>query len=217
MLKPIIFWGATGQARVLAEFIGSIGYQLVALFDNNPTTQPPIPGVPLFFGMEGFEKWRGEQSGQQVFGLVAIGGSRGRDRTELQSTLQQRQIEPATAVHPKAITATNAVIGRGSQLLAGAIVCAEATLGDSCIVNTGASVDHECHLGKGVHIGPGAVLAGCVSVGDYSFIGAGAVVLPRVKIGRNVIVGAGAVVTRDLPDDCVAYGNPARVKRAVAV
>jgi maltose O-acetyltransferase len=44
-------------------------------------------------------------------------------------------------------------------------------------------------------------------------VGIGAVVLPRIKIGSNAIIGAGAVVTKDVPDNAVAVGNPARVVR----
>jgi acetyltransferase-like isoleucine patch superfamily enzyme len=52
-----------------------------------------------------------------------------------------------------------------------------------------------------------------VSIGDASWLGHGSVVLPGVNIGRHVVVGAGSVVTADLPDFCVAVGNPARVIR----
>jgi sugar O-acyltransferase (sialic acid O-acetyltransferase NeuD family) len=212
MPKPIIFWGATGQAKVLAEFIESVGYKLVALFDNDAGTEPPLPGVPLLIGVEGFMRWRSEQQSDELYGLVAIGGSRGRDRCELQSFLEENGVKPVVAVHPSAAVATNAMIAEGSQVLAGSVVAAQAVLGRACIVNTAASVDHECSLARGVHIGPGAVLCGCVAVGQFSFIGAGAVVLPRLNIGHNVVIGAGAVVTKDIPDDCVAYGNPARIK-----
>ena len=216
MLKPIIFWGATGQAKVLAEFIETIGYQVVALFDNDPAIPPPLPGVPLHFGEEGFLAWRRQHTDGSVYGLVAIGGSRGSDRARLQAYLEDNGIEAITAIHPTAIVATNAKVGLASQILAGAIIAAEAVLDQCCIVNTAASVDHECRLGAGVHIGPGAVLSGCVTVGENSFIGAGAVVLPRLKVGSNVIIGAGAVVTKDIPDNCVAYGNPARIKGGLA-
>ncbi len=52
-----------------------------------------------------------------------------------------------------------------------------------------------------------------ISIGNGSWIGSGAIILDGVRIGRNVVVGAGAVVTRDIPDYCIAVGNPARVIR----
>lgn len=51
---------------------------------------------------------------------------------------------------------------------------------------------------------------GKVCIDDNSFIGAGAIILPGVHIGQNAIVGAGAVVTKDVPDNAVVAGNPAR-------
>jgi acetyltransferase-like isoleucine patch superfamily enzyme len=52
-----------------------------------------------------------------------------------------------------------------------------------------------------------------VSIGDGSWLGHGTIVLPGASVGRHVVVGAGSVVTGDLPDFCVAVGNPARVIR----
>ncbi len=52
-----------------------------------------------------------------------------------------------------------------------------------------------------------------VVVADNVWLGGGVIVLPGVTIGENTVVGAGAVVTRDLPADVVAVGNPARVIR----
>lgn len=54
-----------------------------------------------------------------------------------------------------------------------------------------------------------------ITIGDNVWIGGGAIVLPGVTIGANTVVGAGAVVTRDLPADVVAVGNPARVVRTL--
>ncbi len=52
-----------------------------------------------------------------------------------------------------------------------------------------------------------------ISIGDNVWLGGGVVVCPGVSIGANTVVGAGAVVTRDLPPNVVAVGNPARVIR----
>ena len=52
-------------------------------------------------------------------------------------------------------------------------------------------------------------------IGRNCWLGAGVIVLPGVTIGDNVVVGAGSVVTKDLPDNVVAVGNPCRVLREV--
>lgn len=52
-----------------------------------------------------------------------------------------------------------------------------------------------------------------VSIGDDSWIGGNAIILPGVRIGKRCVIGAGAVVTKDIPDDTLAAGNPAQVIR----
>ncbi len=54
-----------------------------------------------------------------------------------------------------------------------------------------------------------------ITVGDNVWIGAGVQVMPGVKIGSNVVIGGGSVVVKDIPDNCVAVGNPCRVVRAI--
>lgn len=54
-----------------------------------------------------------------------------------------------------------------------------------------------------------------VHVGNRVWIGAGAVILPGVTIGDNSVIGAGSIVTRDIPADVVAVGNPCRVLRPI--
>jgi sugar O-acyltransferase (sialic acid O-acetyltransferase NeuD family) len=213
-LKKIIFWGATGQSIVLEEFISEIGFQLIALFDNNPKVKSPFSNIPLHYGSEGFEAWIKGKEKDDLYCLVAIAGENGKARYEIQQFLESHNIKPITAVHPSAVVAASVKIGKGSQILSNATITARTELDEAVIVNTSASVDHESKLGKGVHIGPGAKVAGCVTIGDFSFIGTGAVVLPRITIGKNVIIGAGAVVTKDMLDNVVAYGNPAKIIRS---
>ena len=212
MIKRIIFWGATGQAKVLHEFLQGIGYNLVAIFDNNPDVKSPFPNVPIYYGIDGFKAWQKKQGNLKTVCLVAIGGAKGQERLKIQSFMEKNHIDPIIAIHPTAFVASDAQISRGCQILAHATVCTQVKLGKACIINTNAVVDHESILGNGVHIAPGATLSGGVSIGDNSLIGTGAVVLPRINIGRNVTVGAGAVVTKNIPDKKVVFGIPARIQ-----
>ena len=54
-----------------------------------------------------------------------------------------------------------------------------------------------------------------VRIGEDCWLGAGVVVLPGVTIGRGSVIGAGSVVTKDIPENVVAFGNPCRVVRTV--
>lgn len=50
-----------------------------------------------------------------------------------------------------------------------------------------------------------------ITIGNHVYIGNNVIILPGVNIGNNVIIGAGAVVSKDIPDNSVAVGVPARV------
>lgn len=57
----------------------------------------------------------------------------------------------------------------------------------------------------------GIAKIGRVKIGNHVMIGASSTVLPNVRIGNNVIIGAGSVVTKDIPDNVVCAGNPAKI------
>ncbi len=52
-----------------------------------------------------------------------------------------------------------------------------------------------------------------VYIGENAWIAAGVIIVPGVRIGKNAVIGAGSVVTKDIPDDVLAVGNPCRVIR----
>lgn len=54
-----------------------------------------------------------------------------------------------------------------------------------------------------------------IRIGKNCWLGAGAIVMPGVTIGDNVVIGAGSIVTKDIPSNVVAVGNPCRVMREI--
>ena len=54
-----------------------------------------------------------------------------------------------------------------------------------------------------------------ITIGDNVWIGGNSVLNPGVHIGNNVVIGSGSVVTKDIPDNCIAVGNPAKVIRTI--
>lgn len=119
-----------------------------------------------------------------------------------------------TSISNKAIIGSYEVkIGNGCNILDNAIVSNSATVGKGCIIYYNVTLSHDCEVGDFVELSPGATLLGSCKIGSFSQIGSNATILPKIKIGKNVIIGAGAVVTREIPDNCVAFGSPARVIR----
>mgnify|MGYP006235091427 FL=1 len=71
---------------------------------------------------------------------------------------------------------------------------------------------HNCLIEDYVTIAPSVSLMGNVKIGKHAYIGAGAVIKQGVQIGPRSTVGMGSVVVKDVPEDTIVYGNPAKPK-----
>ena len=207
--SEIIFYGGTGQAKVVRPIVEYYGSKLVAVFDDSPNLEKPFQDVPLYLGSE-LKEWVKNRKELELGFCVTIGNPHGRTRIKLHHELEGEGLSPITLVHPTAFISKNAKIGVGSQIMAGSIIGPEVELSQDCIVNTNANVDHESFLDSGVEISPGATLCGLVNVGVNGWVGAGATVLPKIQIGSDAIVGAGAVVTKNVESGQTVVGIPAK-------
>jgi len=117
----------------------------------------------------------------------------------------------ATLVHPSARLSSRSSLGQGSILSVGVIVASHTHLGSHVIVNRGALIGHHTQIGDFVTIHPGANVAGACHIGDATYIGMGAIVIDHIIIGSHSVVGAGAVVTKDVPDNVLVVGVPAKI------
>ncbi|HEV7589512.1 MAG TPA: sugar O-acetyltransferase [Longimicrobium sp.] len=93
--------------------------------------------------------------------------------------------------------------------------CAPITLGDDVQIAPGVQLYTATHPVDAATRRAGPEYALPITIGDGVWIGGGSIVLPGANVGENTVVGAGSVVTRDLPANVVAAGNPCRVLRAI--
>lgn len=215
--QKFLIWGAKGHAKVLDEIIRLNNGEVIALVDKDSSLVSPIDKLKILNGHQDYINWVKEikhlNAEFKISAIAAIGGDKGRDRLHYLKMFQLDGFRTPSLIHPKSHVSDTAIVGGNSQICAFAFIGANASIGEACIVNTKASVDHESILGDGVHLAPGVTLCGCVKIGKHVFVGAGAIILPNLSIGDNSIVGAGSMVTRDVPENVLVYGNPAKIIR----
>jgi len=193
--------GFGGHSKVVLDLAKNLDLSISGLYDDNPNTHgKEYNGIKVLGPINSIA------SGTAV---IAIGNNQIRKNIVDQSL----PINWKTLIHPSSYVSSNVEIGEGTVIMAGAIVQPGANIGRHCIINTGACVDHDCIIEDFVHIGPNSALAGGVTVGEGTFVGIGSSVVPYVKIGKWSTIGAGSAVINDIPDNCMAAGVPAVIKK----
>ncbi len=89
------------------------------------------------------------------------------------------------------------------------------TIGDDCFIGPNVSIYTACHSTNPVERNTRQEWAKPVTIGDNVWIGGSVTILPGVTIGDNCTIGAGAVVTKDIPANTIAVGNPAKPIAAI--
>ncbi|GIO27867.1 sugar O-acetyltransferase [Ornithinibacillus bavariensis] len=89
------------------------------------------------------------------------------------------------------------------------------SIGDNCFIAPGVHIYTATHPLNAKERTSGVEFGKAVSIGDNVWIGGGSIINPGVTIGNNVVIGSGAVVTKDVPDNVVVGGNPAKIIKQI--
>lgn len=198
-MKKVVIIGAGGHGKVIADIVLKSGDRLVGFLDDDVSLPETYIGFPVLGTVEQVDKY-----GDCSF-VIAIGNAEIREKIAKRS-----DVDFYTAVHPKAVVSdVDTFIGRGTVIMANAVLNACSHIGEHCIINTGAVVEHDNRLDDFVHVSVGAKLAGNVRVGKGAWIGIGAVVKNDLDICGGCMIGAGAVVVRDITEPGTYVGVPA--------
>ncbi|MDO4485117.1 MAG: acetyltransferase [Bacillota bacterium] len=118
--------------------------------------------------------------------------------------------EAVNIIHPDAVVSKETKMGKGVLIECGCLVTPNPVIGDNVVVNTGSQINHDNVIENHVYIASGVVTSGGIVIGENSLIDDAVTITLGKKVGKNCIIGAGSVVTKDIPDNCVAYGCPAK-------
>ena len=199
-MNRLIIIGAGGHGKVIADNALKNGYEKICFVDDNMTGD--VMGFPIVGTSEDIECLN---DGNTDF-IIGIGNNAVR-----KNIAEKYNVNWVSIVHPSAQIAFNAVIGKGTVVMAGAVINVCATVGEHCIINTSSVVEHDNVIERYVHISPNAVLGGTVRIGANSHIGIGATVKNNTDICSDCIIGAGAVVIRDIKKNGTYIGVPVEI------
>ena len=207
--SPIFVYGASGHGKVVADILLTQRVSVAGFIDDAaPTNSAEILGLRVL----GDGNWLFQEAECRKV-VVALGIGDNAARRRIAERCMGSGVELLTAVHFSAVVAPSAHLSPGVVVMAAAVVNPDAHIGMGAIINTAAIVEHDCRVGDFAHLSPNATMGGGARLGSLSWLGMGAKIIHGVAVGSGTIIGAGAVVVRDIPDQVVAMGIPARVRR----
>jgi acetyltransferase-like isoleucine patch superfamily enzyme len=127
-------------------------------------------------------------------------------RVVMPSNIYGCKVEEGCLIGPFVEIQKNVVIGKNTRISSHSFICEGVTLGENCFVAHGVMFVNDVFTDSDSYQN---WKLKTTTVGNNVRIGSNATILP-VKIGNNAIIGAGSVVTKDVPENSIVKGNPAR-------
>lgn len=141
--------------------------------------------------------------------VIAIGSPR--IRKKVVSMMESMgKVKFGTLIHPSILMSEYVDIGEGSIITAGCILTTQVKIGRHVIINLLTTIGHDVCIGDFSTLAPQVAVSGNIIVGKGVEIGTGAVLIQGKSIGEGSFVGAGSILTKDIPDNVLVLGSPAR-------
>lgn len=121
--------------------------------------------------------------------------------------------EVTNILNPDAIKPASFTCGKGLLWHRGSGFPPAATFGNNILVQGGCIMGHGIKVGDNVVLSSHSFIGGDSIIGKNTYVGPGALLRNGITIGENVVIGMGSVVVKDVPDNVVVCGNPARILR----
>ena len=198
-MNKLIIIGAGGHGKVLADNALKNGYENICFIDDSATGE--VIGFPIVGTSADIMNLN---DGKTDF-VIGIGNN-----TVRKTIAEQYNVNWVSMIHPSAQIAIDVRIGKGTIVMANAVINACTTIGNHCIINTGAIVEHDNVIKNYVHISPNVALGGTVRIGSLTHMGIGATVKNDIEICSDCTIGAGAVVVKNIKEPGTYIGVPIR-------
>lgn len=203
-------YGASGLGREMLETANLIcsktgKYSQIVFVDDDPNLD----------NVQGHKVYGLEDAATQFHGNIEIVLAIGEPVTRIKviERVKFMGIDFTSLVHPDVLIPETTCIGIGTYIAPQSFISCNVIIGDQCIIQPNVNIGHDCVLGFNVSVCGMTTLGGNCRLGNNVFVGMGSSVIQGCTIGKESIIGMGSVVFKDIPENVVALGNPARVMK----
>ena len=213
-MRPVLIIGAGGFARETAEAVRAVqsdngSVELAGFLDDNAALHgKSVGGAPVLGPIEAIA----DHPDAAV--VVAVGRPDAYVvRRDLVVRLELPADRYATVVHPTVSVGSTCVVGVGSVLLAQVALTAEVSVGEHVAIMPQVVLTHDVRVDDFATLASGVRLGGGAHVGTGAYLASGVCVRDGCRIGPWAMIGMSSIVTKDVPEERLWFGSPARDAR----
>lgn len=203
-MKTLGIYGCGGAGRESKEIAELLNIWDELLFIDDAYSNDIFHGIRRLNHNEFVE----EYSSADIEIIISIGEPE--LKVKIYNRLMQEGYSFANLIHPSAIISPSAKLGKGLIIKPHALISTEASIGNNVSIEENGIIGHDSVIEDHCQISANVVIAGGCHIGAATYIGLSVPVKQGINIGANSIIGMGSVVLRDIPDNVIALGNPAR-------
>ena len=209
-MKNLIIVGGGGFAKEVIWLARECGFNVVGVLDDAfECLGLKTSDVEIVGKVDAWLKY------QDCSFVVAIGSPRTRGKVvDKMNALGKPDF--ATLIHPNVKMSNFVQIGEGVLICAGTILTVDIKVGSHVILNLNVTVGHESIIGDYVTVAPMVAVSGNVCLEDYTEVGTGASIRQGLKLHRGSMLGMGSVLTKEIPQNTIFAGNPAKRLKELA-
>lgn len=208
--NKIVVYGAGGQGKNVSLLIEQLGgWEIVGFLDDDASKKGRIVRGYQILGSikDAFAKY------DKLNVALAIGNSQVTEKKvkELRAT---GKVSFPNLIHPSVVIDNqNVKMGEGNVINANCVFTTLINIGSYNYFNRCCSVSHDVVIGDYCFVHSGVHLSGESQIGNGVWFGVNSTIVQCLKIGDNALIGAGAVILKDVEDNAIMVGNPAKVLR----
>lgn len=198
-------YGSGGAGRGAKEIADLQGIWSEIVFIDDTFPEGDFKGVKRI----PFEQFRKSYSTENAKVVIAIGEPT--YKVLLYNKVKEAGYSLGNVIHPTVYVSPDAKLGEGIIAQMGSMIAVDTIIGNNVTLEQYVVIAHDSAIGNHVQMSAFVMIAGHCKVGEGTYIGINASVRDKTEIGENCIISMGSVVQRNVPDNVIVMGNPARI------